>query len=42
MDFFVPGELMSLVDFFTRYAEVADNCEDVVLPYVVFAEEEER
>ncbi|MGE4298010.1 MAG: hypothetical protein AB7E47_08280 [Desulfovibrionaceae bacterium] len=37
-DVFVPGEPLPLAVFFARYASLASQCEDVMLPYEVFEE----
>ncbi len=34
-DLFRPGQPMGFTDFFRRYSEIADSCEDVILPYEV-------
>lgn len=34
-DLFQPGRPMGFTDFFRKYSEIADSCEDVILPYEV-------
>ncbi|MBI5750494.1 MAG: hypothetical protein HZA00_15365, partial [Nitrospinae bacterium] len=35
MNLFTPFHQMSLSQFFKKYSEIADYCEDIILPYEV-------
>jgi len=35
LDLFTPAQPMSFSAFFRKYAEIADFCEDVILPYEI-------